>query len=270
MATGTIEVFTEKMYDGTAKLFGKGMADDVVEKVIQKLTKSNAGMTLMRAIAGAGGEGAEEVISDLLSPLAEMIYKDESLDDLFAQMDMTEVLYDFFIGAAIGGLGSGGSIATGQNAAKNAELRQQDMKDYLASDLPSAIRGIYKQAGVELSDAEASLLADGYTPAGGSAQDYIFGTLDAYRLGGIGLTLEQAQNNSKYTTQLHPKQFEHAWQLGSVQKNTAPESGTGNRRLTDADLDEYLKIGDRKHVRNQKKQYHRSWRFTYSQNHFRG
>lgn len=227
---GGIEIATEKIFDGVAGVFGKGAADEVVEGLIRRLSSSDTGRTVLRAIAGAGGEGTEEVISDLLSPLAEMIYKDESLDDLFAQMDMTEVLYDFFIGAAIGGLGSGGSIATGQNAAKNAELRQQDMKDYLASDLPSAIRGIYKQAGVELSDTEASLLADGYTPAGGSAQDYIFGTLDAYRLGGIGLTLEQAQNNSKYTTQLHPKQFEHAWQLGSAQK-TAPESGTVNSNI---------------------------------------
>lgn len=256
LATGTIEVFTEKMYDGTAKLFGKGMADDVVEKVIQKLTKSNAGMTLMRTIAGAAGEGTEEVVSDLLNPFAQMIYNDTSLKETFASLPekRADMLYDYLIGFALGGLGSGGSIITGQDAAKNRarwtreveseelyndqqaaleNIRGQTLSNGygLQDDISGSIRDIYKQAGVELSDTEASLLADGYTPAGGSAQEYIFGTLDAYRMGGIGLTLEQAEKNSEYAAQLHPDQFKHAWEFGSAkntdgQKNTVPESGT--------------------------------------------
>lgn len=132
-----IEVGTEKLFDGLAGIFGKGAADDIVEGAIRKLTKNNTGRTLLRAVAGAAGEGGEEVISDLLAPLAETIINDETLQSLFFDKDGklfkgsyslngSEVLYDFLIGAAIGGLGSVTSVATGQNAQKNAELREQD------------------------------------------------------------------------------------------------------------------------------------------------
>lgn len=123
---GGIEAATEKLFDGVAGIFGKGAADDMVEGVIRHLAETDTGRTVLRALAGAGGEGTEEAISDLLSPFAEMIYKDESLGELFQGLSGSEILYDFLIGAAIGGLGSGGSIATGQNAAKNAEARQAD------------------------------------------------------------------------------------------------------------------------------------------------
>jgi len=126
LTKGGIEVATEKLFDGVAGIFGKGAADDVVEGVIRKLTGSDTGRTILRAIAGAGGEGAEEVISDILSPFAEKIYKNESLRELFGSVNGSDVLYDFLIGAAIGGLGGGTSIATGQNAAKNAAAREAD------------------------------------------------------------------------------------------------------------------------------------------------
>ena len=123
---GGIEVATEKLFDGVAGIFGKGAADDIVESVIGKLAKSDTGRTILRVFAGAAGEGGEEVISDLLAPFAEQIYKDGALKDLFANgYNGSEMLYDFLIGAAIGGLGGGTSIATGQNAAKNAELQSK-------------------------------------------------------------------------------------------------------------------------------------------------
>ena len=42
---------------------------------------------MLRFLAGAAGEGAEEVVSDLLSPLAEATYRDESLAALYRQLD---------------------------------------------------------------------------------------------------------------------------------------------------------------------------------------
>lgn len=124
---GAIEVATEKLFDGVAGIFGKGAADDVVEGAIRRLAETDTGRTVLRVLAGAGGEGAEEAISDLLAPFAEQIYNDEALRDLWENgYDGSEILYDFLIGAAIGGLGSAGSIATGQDAAKNAEAREAD------------------------------------------------------------------------------------------------------------------------------------------------
>lgn len=56
----------------------------------------------------------EEVVSDLLSPLAEATYRDESLAELYRQLDPADLLYDYLIGAAISMLTSGASAATRQ------------------------------------------------------------------------------------------------------------------------------------------------------------
>ena len=130
LTKATIEVGTEKLFDGLAGVFGKGAADDVIEGLIGKLTGSNTGRTLLRAFAGAAGEGTEEVISDLLDPFAKLIYNDQALKEAWEnRADLRDqMLYDFLIGAAMGGFGSVVSIATGQNAEKNAKLGEADAR----------------------------------------------------------------------------------------------------------------------------------------------
>lgn len=125
---GLIEVGTEKLFDGVAGIFGKGAADDVVESVVRKLAKTNNGRTVLRAFAGATGEGTEEVISDLLDPFAKLIYNDQAVKEAWENhKDLaSDMLYDYLIGFAMGGLGAGGSIISGQDAAKNQAARQQD------------------------------------------------------------------------------------------------------------------------------------------------
>ena len=121
VAAGGIEVLTEKLFDGVAGIYGKGAADNITETVIRRLSSTPTGQTLLRGLIGAINEGNEEVLSDLLNPLAQAIYRDDSLGQLYREVDPAEVLYDFLIGAAVGGLGSVTSAATGQDAAKNAE-----------------------------------------------------------------------------------------------------------------------------------------------------
>ena len=74
----------------------------------------------------AAGEGAEEVVSDLLSPLAEATYRDESLAVLYRQLDPADLLYDYLIGAAISTLASGASAATGQRAEASPKYRANE------------------------------------------------------------------------------------------------------------------------------------------------
>lgn len=124
---GGIEVATEMMFDGLAGIMGKGGADVVVEKVVSKLAKSNFGRTVLRSLIETGGEGFEEVISDVLDPYAKMIYNGKGLKETFKEgYDVSELLYSFLIGAAMGGFGQVGSVATGQHAAKNLALELQD------------------------------------------------------------------------------------------------------------------------------------------------
>ncbi len=125
---GAIEVATEKIFDGLAGAFGKGVADDVTEAVIRRLSRTDVGRTFLRGVAGAANEGVEEVLSDVLGTFADRIYRDESIRELW-QENMETALYDFLLGAAMGSVGSAVSLVNGQNASQNRELRLQDMAD---------------------------------------------------------------------------------------------------------------------------------------------
>lgn len=127
LAKGAIETATEKMFDGVAKIYGAGAADDITEELVRHLAETDTGRTFLRLFINAAGEGGEEVVSDMFSPLAERIYnKDAMKDGYWNSLNAEEVLYDFLIGMTVGALGSGGSIATGQNAQANAELNMRD------------------------------------------------------------------------------------------------------------------------------------------------
>ena len=122
----TIEIATEKMFDGVAKIYGKGAADEITEKLIGKLAETDTGRSIIRLIVNGAGEGAEEVVSDLLSPLAESIYKEESIAELYKQLDPSDILYSFLIGEIIGFMGGGVNIVNGGNAQANSQLRMQE------------------------------------------------------------------------------------------------------------------------------------------------
>ena len=133
---GGIEAGTELIGNGVgnvlSKVYGAGVADDIAEEVIRHLAGSDMGRSFLRLVGGAAGEGAEEVLSDLLAPLAEKIYnREDSLGELYRNLSPAEIIYDFLIGAAIGGMGGATGILTGENAAANAELRARDYSEQL-------------------------------------------------------------------------------------------------------------------------------------------
>ena len=145
-----IEVLTEKMFDGLAGVYGKGAADDITEKLIGKLAKSKEGATMLRVLFNGGGEMLEEFVSSIFDPMAKAIYQDIDISPnlsafglgdqplsaedaralieagkkpgYFSNVDVADMLYSGLIGFAIGAMGGGASIATGQNARANAEL----------------------------------------------------------------------------------------------------------------------------------------------------
>lgn len=134
MASGGIEVFTEKMADGLAGIYGAGAADVFTERMIRKLTKSDLGRSFLRLVIGAGEEGIEEVVSDLLQPYAETIYNGNSPLSVFQNTfkgtyDPSDLLYDFIIGAAVGMVGGGIGAATGSNARPNQIARYADQAE---------------------------------------------------------------------------------------------------------------------------------------------
>lgn len=113
---GTIEVATEKMFDGVAKLYGKGAMDDIVEVAIRRAATTDAGKSMLRILAGASGEAVEEVVSSLLDPLAEAVKTGK-----IGKLDAEEMAYSAFIGFTIGFLGGGTTMINGENAKLNAQ-----------------------------------------------------------------------------------------------------------------------------------------------------
>ena len=110
-----VDVLTEKMFD-VGKLFGGGAADDVAEKLVGKLAKTDAGRSVVRALTNALGEGAEEAVADILNPAIRAIYDKgaaakasyttaEGAKEMLAQAG-----YDALIGAALSTFGTTAGI----------------------------------------------------------------------------------------------------------------------------------------------------------------
>ena len=129
-ASAGIELFTEKLHDGVAGIYGAGMADELSDTIISRLSGSSAGQFIMRFFNDAISEGNEEVLSDYLQPLAEKIRSDRSLKELYGEVNAVDVVTDWLLGTAVGLVGSATSTVTGQYG--EAARRDQALMDIYA------------------------------------------------------------------------------------------------------------------------------------------
>lgn len=124
-----IETFTERMFGAFSKIYGKAGADELVKKLVTKLTGNKTGQALLTWIVNGAGEGVEEVTSDLLNPLADRMLKlDNGTGPLFTTEDAAQMGYDFLLGAAMGLVGGAGQLNRGikQGNAQTAENAYYD------------------------------------------------------------------------------------------------------------------------------------------------
>ena len=220
-ASAAKEYLTEKMFGGLDLAYGKGFADTAVEKLVGKLAKTDIGRTVLRTIInGGGGEFVEEFVSSAVDPTLRAIYNGKSIGENYSEEQVSDWLYDGLVGAALGIAGSGVSIATGEDAKKNAKLRSGEV------DKAFELMTGKKAASEPQSAAEAQ--GDITTPPTPSN--------DAVTR---PETLNSTVNNNA------------EMQTTDAQKNAAP-AGTENSRMSDADLQDYLAVGERQHVRNAK------------------
>lgn len=128
MTRALADVLSEKLFD-VGKLFGGGAADDIAERLIGKLAKSDTGRSLARALTNAAGEGAEEAVADILNPAIRAIYdkgaaaKSSYTTAEGAKEMLAQSAYDAMIGAALSTFGTAAGIVKGIDAQKNAALR---------------------------------------------------------------------------------------------------------------------------------------------------
>jgi hypothetical protein len=215
-----VELITEKLFDGLAGIYGKGTLDKVAEGVIGNLAKTDAGRTALRVLAGGIGEGSEELISDALNPLLRTIYNGKTVGESYSEEQIADWGYDFLVGAVLGAGGKTVDIATGENAKKNAKLR--------SGEVDKAIELMTGKKAASKPQSAAETAGDITTPPTPS-NDAVARPVE----------LNSAVNNNAET------------QSADAQKNTAT-TGTENSRMSDADLQDYLAVGERQHVRNAK------------------
>lgn len=123
-----IETLTEKLFGGLAKAYGAGTADEVVEKIADKLTRSDAGKRAATWLINSGGEGVEEVLSDILNPLADRaLGLDDGEGRILTADDAAQMGYDFLLGAAMGALGGAGQLRGAKSAPTVQETQPVQM-----------------------------------------------------------------------------------------------------------------------------------------------
>lgn len=163
-AAAAVDVLTEKIFD-VGKLFGGGAADDVAEKLIGKLAKTDAGRSVVRALTNAVGEGAEEAVADILNPAIRAIYdkgaaaKSSYTTAEGAKEMLAQSAYDAMIGAALSTFGTTAGIMKGVDAQKNAALRAGEPAANVnaeASAKPAEAENIAAEAQAEAAPVETA------------------------------------------------------------------------------------------------------------------
>lgn len=124
-------IIINKFTDGLAGLYGKGAADDIIETVIGKLGKTDAGRNALRVLAKSAGEGAEELVDAKLDPLVSLIYDNgAALEQKYGsgwqgyKEAAADDLYSALIGFTLGAAGQGVSAARGAYSRANAQAAQ--------------------------------------------------------------------------------------------------------------------------------------------------
>lgn len=153
----TIEVLTEKLFGGLAKAYGTGTADALVEKMADKLTRTDAGKRVATWLINSGGEGIEEVVSDLLNPLADRaLGLDDGKSPIYTTDDVAQMGYDFLLGAAMGAIGGAGQLRDTKSSAPAAqETRPVQMPTLVDANGRTAAQ---RQAWAQLSEPQRAQL----------------------------------------------------------------------------------------------------------------
>lgn len=130
LKSAAIEVLTKKLFGAVSKVaYGKGIIrnESLVNGLVNRLAKTDKGRTALKVIVGVNEEGLEEVLSDILNPVADRVLKLDDgkgdWSDLGEDMDAEQMLADYIIGSTLGLFGAGTNVISGQYRAENAQQR---------------------------------------------------------------------------------------------------------------------------------------------------
>lgn len=133
LKSAAVEVLTEKLFGlGSKVAYGAGLVKNknLVNSVVNRLAKTDKGRTALKLLVGASEEGLEEVLSDVLNPVADRLLKLDDgkgdWSDLGDDMDVEQMLTDYLLGATLGLAGAGANIANGSFSAENKSQRDKE------------------------------------------------------------------------------------------------------------------------------------------------
>lgn len=125
--SAAIELLTEKLFGAGSKIaYGSGIIknQNVVNGLVNNMAKTDKGRTALKVLAAANEEGLEEVLSDVLNPIADRILNlQDSEGNYLSSWDAEQMLEDYIIGAALGAFGAGANVVSGEYKAENAQQR---------------------------------------------------------------------------------------------------------------------------------------------------
>lgn len=144
LKSAAIETISEKIFGYGSKIaYGSGLvkSPQVIESAINTLAKTNAGRTALKVLVGANEEGLEEVLSDLLNPIADrLLGLDSGTGNVYEDLQAQQVLEDYLVGGILGLLGGGTQVISGETMRANEEQRasEQAQRDIVSKGLESA------------------------------------------------------------------------------------------------------------------------------------
>ena len=174
------------------------------------------------------GEASEEVIQGLTERGLLQGMQGDSVQDMFsldpantrAAFNPWTAAQEAIGGGVVGAVLGGGQTAInkavtgGMNAAADAITTRQEQQEQAAQETG---RQYVQQVitNMDVSEAEQQVLTDGLQTGNVDPQTYAQGIQEAFRLGEMGLSYEQAVDNSTMGDQLNEAQFRHAWEIGA-------------------------------------------------------
>lgn len=137
------------------RAFGAGVADNLAGKLVSRFGENTAIQTMNRLAqtpvgriaASMLGEGSEEFIEDVFQPVLQ-----RAIYDPDARFDMSEALYDFAVGAVLGGVGGGVDI-TRRRATDAAGTAQTEPAPVSTTPAPETIQSVTETTQTEESQA---------------------------------------------------------------------------------------------------------------------
>ena len=183
------------------------------------------------------GEGKEEVLQGIFERGLKQAGQGASIEEMFsldpndtkAAFNPWTAAEEFTGGAAVGLALGGGQVAAdrairgGMNAAADAITAREEQRLQTAQETGRQyVRQVITN--MDVSEAEQQILSDGLQAGNADPQTYAQGIQEAFRLGEMGLTYEQAVDNSQLGDRLNETQFRHAWEIGARKAGHSTEA----------------------------------------------